>query len=167
MKNLKIALLLFVLPMLAFTTVHKYYVSVTSVEYVKEKEAIQITSRIFIDDFERLLRERYDAKITLDVENELSTIDMYVERYLKEKIQIEINGELMPFHYLGKEYEDEIIFVYLEIEGIKEVKRFEITNKVLMDLFAEQENIIRTNINGKNKSLLLRKGNVKGLLNFN
>ncbi|WP_452228568.1 MULTISPECIES: DUF6702 family protein [unclassified Lacinutrix] len=167
MKHLKFALLLLIIPALAFTTVHKYYVSVTKVEYVKEKESVQIISRIFIDDFERLLRERYDSEITLDIENELSTIDMYIERYLKEKIQIEINGELIPFHYLGKEYEDEIIFVYLEIEGVKEIKSFEITNKVLMDLFEEQENIIRTNINGKNKSLLLRKGKDTDVLNFN
>lgn len=167
MKNLKIALLLFVLPMLAFTTVHKYYVSVTKVEYVKEKESVQIISRIFIDDFEKLLRERYDEKITLDVEDEISTVNMYIERYLKDKLQININDKFENFNFVGKEYDEDIIFCYLEIEGIKEIKSFEITNRILMDIFEEQENIIRTNINGKNKSLLLRKGNDKGVLNFN
>ncbi|MDO6597780.1 peptidase E [Oceanihabitans sp. 2_MG-2023] len=167
MKNLKIALLLIVIPMLAFSAIHKYYVSVTKIEYVKEKEAIQIISRVFIDDFERLLRERYDENITLDVEDELSTINMYIERYLNEKIQIHINQKPTAFNFLGKEYEDEILIFYLEIEGIKEIQSFQITNTVLMDLFEEQENIIRTNINGKNKSILLRNGNAKGVLNFN
>ena len=167
MKNLRIALLLLVIPILAFTTVHKYYVSVTKIEYVKEKESLQIISRIFIDDFEKLLRERYDEKITLDIEDELSTVNMYIERYLKEKLQININDKPANIKYLGKEYEDDIIFCYLEIEGIKEIKSFQITNKILMDLFDEQENIIRININGKNKSFILKKGNDKGLLNFN
>jgi len=153
--------------MLAFTTVHKYYVSVTKVEYVKEKESVQIISRIFIDDFEKLLRERYDEKITLDVEDEISTVNMYIERYLKDKLQININDKFENFNFVGKEYDEDIIFCYLEIEGIKEIKSFEITNRILMDIFEEQENIIRTNINGKNKSLLLRKGNDKGVLNFN
>ncbi len=167
MKNLKFALLLLMIPVLAFTAVHKYYVSVTKVEYVKDKESVQIISRIFIDDFEKLLRERYDQKITLDVEDELSTVNMYIERYLKDKLQISINGKPENFNFVGKEYEEDIIFCYLEIEGIKEIKNFEITNRILMDIFEEQENIIRTNINGKNKSLLLRKGNDKGVLNFN
>ena len=166
MKHLKFALLLLIIPALAFTTVHKYYVSVTKVEYVKEKESVQIISRIFIDDFEKLLRERYDEKITLDIPDEISTIDMYIERYLKEKLQININGKPANFVFIGKEYEEDIIFCYLEIEGIKEIKSFEITNKILMDVFEEQENIIRTNINGKNKSLLLRKGKDTDVLNF-
>jgi hypothetical protein len=167
MKNLKFALVLLMIPMFAFTAVHKYYVSVTKVEYVKEKESVQIISRIFIDDFEKLLRERYDEKITLDVEDEISNVNMYIERYLKDKLQININGKFENFNFLGKEYEEDIIFCYLEIEGIKEIKSFQITNRILMDIFEEQENIIRTNINGKKKSLLLRKGNDKGVLNFN
>ena len=55
---------------------------------------------------------------------------------------------------------------YLEIEGVKEINSFEIQNLVLFDLYAEQQNIIRTNINSKNKSFILIKENDKGLLNF-
>lgn len=167
MKNLRIALLLIVIPLLAFTTVHKYYISVTQIEYIKEKEALQITSRIFIDDFEKLLRERYDEKITLDIEEEMSTVDMYIERYLKEKVLIDINNKPANFKFLGKEYEDDIVFCYIEIEGVKEVKSFQISNKILMDLFDEQENIVRININGKNKSFILTKQKNKAMLNFN
>jgi len=166
MKNLKIAILLLVIPALAFTVPHKYYVSVTSVEYVKEKESVQIISRIFIDDFENLLRKRYDDKITLAIQDELSTVNMYTERYLKEKLQIEINGKPVKLNFIGKEYEDDIMFCYLEIEGVKAINSIEITNKVLLDLFSEQENIIKCKINGKNKSFLLREGNISRLLNF-
>jgi len=166
MKNLKIAILLLVIPALAFTVPHKYYVSVTSVEYVKEKESVQIISRIFIDDFENLLRKRYDDKITLAIQDELSTVNMYTERYLKEKLQIEINGKPVKLNFIGKEYEDDIMFCYLEIEGVKTINSIEITNKVLLDLFSEQENIIKCKINGKNKSFLLREGNISRLLNF-
>ena len=95
---------------LSFTSVHKYYVSVTNIEYVKEKEAVQIISRIFIDDFEKLLRERYDENITLGAKDEISTIDAYIERYLAEKLKIDINGQASKFIYLGKEYEDDIVF---------------------------------------------------------
>ena len=154
------------LPLLAFTTAHKYYVSVTKIEYVKDKESVQIISRIFIDDFEKLLRERYDENITLNVKDELSTIDSYIERYLNEKLRIDINGQALNLTYLGKEYEDDIVFCYLEIEKIANIKSFEISNKILLDMFEEQENIVRTNINGKRKSFILKKGNDKGVLKF-
>ncbi|MGB1308442.1 MAG: DUF6702 family protein [Oceanihabitans sp.] len=167
MKTFKYAFLIIIIPLFAFTGAHKYYVSVTKIEYVKEKESVQIISRIFIDDFERLLRERYDPNITLNAEDELSTIDMYMQRYLKEKIKIDINKEPSNFNFIGKEYEDDIVFCYLEIEGVKAINSFQITNTLLQDIFEEQENIVRTNINGKNKSFILKKGNSKGMLNFN
>lgn len=167
MKILKFAIILLLMPALSFTSVHKYYVSVTNIEYVKEKEAVQIISRIFIDDFEKLLRERYDENITLGAKDEISTIDAYIERYLAEKLKIDINGQASKFIYLGKEYEDDIVFCYLEIERITNIKSFEISNKILLEMFEEQENIVRTNINGKRKSFILKNGNDKGVLNFN
>jgi hypothetical protein len=167
MKTLKFTFIFILLPLLAFTTVHKYYVSVTKIEYVKEKESVQIISRIFIDDFEKLLRERYDENIILNSENELSTIDLYIERYLADKLKIDINGKACKFNYLGKEYEDDIVFCYMEIEKIEYIKTFEISNAILLDMFDEQENIVRTNINGKRKSFILNNGNDKDVLNFN
>ena len=152
--------------LLAFTSVHKYYVSVTQIEYVKDQASVQIISRIFIDDFERLLRERYDEGITLDVPDELSTVDYYTEKYLKEKLSISIDGKIRELTFIGKEYEDDILFVYLEITGIEVINTMEISNEVLFDVYEEQQNVVRTKINDRNKSFILIKENAKGVLNF-
>ena len=42
-----------------FSFVHKYYVSITQIDFVEEQESVQITSRIFIDDLEDVFRERF------------------------------------------------------------------------------------------------------------
>lgn len=167
MKTIKILLVILVLPLFAYTTAHKFYVTVTQVNYIKEKQSVQIISRIFIDDFEELIRQRYDEDITLDASKEEMLIDFYIERYLQEKIQIKINDSIKKLVFIGKEYEDDIIYCYLEIENIKAIKSFEITNQILFDLFDEQQNIVRTNINSKNKSFILISQNDKGVLNFN
>lgn len=167
MKTIKILLVILVLPLLAYTTAHKFYVTVTQVNYIKEKQSVQIISRIFIDDFEELIRQRYDEDITLDASKEEMQIDFYIERYLQEKMQIKINDSIKKLVFIGKEYEDDIIYCYLEIENIKAIKSFEITNQILFDLFDEQQNIVRTNINSKNKSFILISQNDKGVLNFN
>ena len=167
MKAFKFVVLILLLPLLAYTTVHKFYVTVTQIEYIKEKQSLQIISRIFIDDFEALIRQRYDEDITLDASKEETQIDFYIEKYLKEKIQIKINDSIRNLVFIGKEYEDDIIYCYLEIENVTAIKSFEITNQILFDLFDEQQNIVKTKINSKNKSFILISQNDMGVLNFN
>lgn len=167
MKPLKISLLAITIIFLSFTAAHKYYVSVTQIEYIEEQESLQIITRIFIDDIEKLFRDRYDDNITLAGEEEPEIIDYYVEKYVKSKISIRINGKSMVMSFVGREYEDDIMYVYLEIENVKDIKSFEVSNQVLFDLYDEQQNIVRTKIYSKNKSFVLIAEKNKGLLNFN
>ena len=55
-------LLFLLLPLFAFTVAHKFYISVTNVGYSDKDKSLQITSRIFIDDMEKALMERYDIR---------------------------------------------------------------------------------------------------------
>ena len=167
MKFFRIVLLVGVLSFSAFTYLHKYYISVTQIEYVGEKQSVQIISRIFTDDFEKVLRERYDESITLDANKNETLIDSYIEKYLSEKIKIKIDGKDCQFKYLGKELDVDVVKVYLEIEGVKAISSFKITNKLLFDLFKDQKNMVKLNINSKKKSYLLTLQNDNALLNFN
>jgi len=166
MKKIKQLLFIIAFALFSFTSVHKYYVSITQIEYVKEKQSLQIISRIFVDDFEKLIRNRYDSNITLNNNEDEVIIDQYVKKYLLEKIDISINGQAKAISFIGKKYDDDIMYCYLEIENIASMKSFEIKNKVLFDLFDDQKNIVRTNINDKNKTFVLIPEKDKGLLNF-
>ena len=169
MKNgLKIVLLITVLvSTAAVTALHKYYVSVTQVEYIEEENSLQIISRIFVDDFEKLIRERYDESITLAEADEPEIVESYIERYIKEKFVIQIDGKSVSMNYLGKEYDNDIVYLYIEVTDLKEINTMEIRNEILFEIYEEQQNIIRTKIKGKHKSFILIKENAKGVLNFN
>lgn len=167
MKSLKIIIpVVFTLLLSSFTTLHKYYVSNTQIEYVKDKKAIQIITRVFIDDFENVLKERYDDMLSFDDKNS-RMIDVYTEKYLNEKLKISINGQAKSLIYIGKEIEMGIVKCYLEIEEVQSVNTITITNQLLYDLFTEQQNIIKLNINSKKKSYVLTKQNDNAMLNFN
>ena len=167
MKSLKIIIpVVFTLLLSSFATLHKYYVSNTQIEYVKDKKAIQIITRVFIDDFENVLKERYDDMLSFDDKNS-KMIDVYTEKYLNEKLKISINGEAKSLIYIGKEIEMGIVKCYLEIEEVQSVNTITITNQLLYDLFTEQQNIIKLNINSKKKSYVLTKQNDNAMLNFN
>lgn len=152
--------------LMSFSSIHKYYVSVTQIEYVEDQQSLQIISRIFIDDFEKLLRERYDESITLGIENEAKEALLYTEKYVREKFSISIDGKVQKLDFIGREYENDIMFVYLEIPELTTINTMEISNEILFELYGEQQNIIRTKIKGKNKSFILLKENAKGVLNF-
>tara|TARA_R110002050_G_scaffold104052_5_gene213283 strand:+ start:47390 stop:47893 length:504 start_codon:yes stop_codon:yes gene_type:complete len=167
MKSLKFLLIIFAIPLLAFTTLHKYYISVTQIDYIQEKQSVQITTRIFIDDIEKLLKDKYDANIELGIENESKTIDLYIETYLKEKIKIKINNENAHIVFIGKEYDADIMRCYLEIVDVKSIKSISIINQVLFNVFESQQNIIKTKINSKQKSFILTVKDANAVLNFN
>ena len=164
MNSIRVLVLAIVFPLLSFTVLHKYYVSLTEIEYVKEKKSVQIISRIFIDDFEKLLRERYDKSITLAIENEKESVNFYTKKYLKEKLKIEINNKPVVFNFLGKEYEDDMILCYLEIENIRHFSKIRVVNQILYEIYPGQQNIVRIKTDSINKSILLTKENDKGLL---
>ncbi|MGB6267420.1 MAG: DUF6702 family protein [Olleya sp.] len=166
MKALKYTLIVTLFTLFSFSSVHKYYVSITQIEYVKDKQSLQIISRIFVDDFEKLLRTRYDKTITLNDGEDETKIDSYIKKYLLEKIEIKINDQIKVISFIGKKYDDDIMHCYLEIENISSIKSFQIQNKVFYDVFDDQKNIVRTKINGKNKTFVLIPENDKGLLNF-
>jgi hypothetical protein len=166
MKIIKSLFVLAILTSLAFVSAHKYYVSITKIEYVKEKQSVQIITRVFIDDFEKLLKERFDSKITLNVNTNEEQIEAYIETYLLSRFKISINGAEPVMRFIGKEYDEDVVQCYLEIENVENIKTFEVENKVLFDAFSDQKNIVRTNINGKHKSFILIPENDKGMLNF-
>ena len=156
------------LPLFAFVTAHKFYLSVTNVNYSEEDRALQVTSRIFIDDFEKVLFERYGIEAKLATPNESKVADEYVEKYLRTKLVVEINGENAPYTYIGKRYDNDVVICYIEVPDVDlaQTKSIEIENELLTDLFDEQQNIVHFSIGDLKKSFVLVKSDTKGMLNL-
>jgi len=166
MKHLKKTLLIFLLPLVAFTTVHKFYVSVTNIKYAEKDDALQITSRVFIDDLEALLQERYEITGKLATENESKQADEYLEKYLRQKFQVEINGEEKKYELIGRKYDTDVCVFYLEVSKIdfSTINSIQIQNEILTDLYDEQQNVVHFKIKDKKKSFVLIKSDTKGML---
>ena len=167
MNRFKIVLLLLAFSFFSFTSIHKYYISVTQVEYVKDKKSVQIISRVFIDDLEKALRHNYDEKITLDENNDTEVTNAYLEKYINTNLKVSINKQPATLQFVGKEYDGDIVRFYLEVVGIQNVKSLEVSNEMLFAVCPDQQNIVKTKINSKQKSFILTTKNNSALLNFN
>ena len=163
--NFKKYLLLLIIPLLAFSA-HKYYLSLTQIEYKSDSKAVQITINFFIDDLEIALNNYYHINLQLTSKEELQNSEVYFKKYLKEKLHLKINDVAKKFNYIGKEYDADLVYFYLEIENIKEINTIEIQNKILTAHFPNQENLIKSKVGEKHKSILLNSKSDKGLLKF-
>ena len=166
MNYIKVAFVLILFPLLMSSSSHKFYVSTTNIEYVKEKKTLQIITKVFTEDIEQALQARYSPSITLDSNKETERDENFLRKYLLQKIKIKVNGMPVVLNYIGKEYDIDIAKIYFEIENISELKSIEIENKVLIDMFSEQQNIIHLKTPDSRRSLILDKANPKGVLNF-
>jgi len=167
-SNLKIIIFcLLIFPFLAGFVAHKFYVSTTKVEYVKERKSIQIISKIFVEDLELVLQERYSSRVQLDPKKETDLDQNYVLNYILQKLKFKINEKEAQLIYIGKEYDIDILNIYFEIEDVDSLESIRIENKILIDLFPEQQNIIHFSNEKNKRNLILDKNHPTGLLNFN
>ena len=163
----KFFFLLFVSVGLLSYNVHKYYLSLTQIKFKEEQKSVQIIINVFMDDIELALNKDYNIDLQLTTKTELKDNNVYFEKYLKDKLQFKINGEFQVYNYLGKEYDGDLVFFYLEIENIASITTIEVANNILTFHFPTQQNLIKSKVGEKNKSVLLTKENANSVLNFN
>ncbi|MCF2876409.1 MULTISPECIES: DUF6702 family protein [unclassified Tenacibaculum] len=163
MKKLFIVLL--IVPLLSFS-VHKYYIALTEIEYKEESQSVQMIMNVFMDDIETAINQDFNIDLQLSTKKELKNSDEYFLKYLRDHFKIHINDQNFDYNFIGKEYDGNIVYFYLEIENVSSVKSIEIHNDVLIKYFPDQQNLIKASIKKERKSLFLTKKNDKGLLKF-
>ena len=165
MRIKKQILLLLIVPLFAFTA-HKYYISLTQIEFNNSKNSIEVITNVFIDDIETVLNAIHSKKFKLDSKNELKNSDTYFNQYLQKHLAFKINGKSVEFQYLGKEYDGDVVFFYLEIKNIQSVTKIEVENSLLLKHFPKQQNLVKSKVNKKHKSALLTKRAQTGTLTY-
>jgi len=167
MNHLKrVIFLCLVLSCLSFNGTHKFYLSVTEAEYVEKSSSVQIITRLFVDDFQKLLQTRYDKEVELLREQNLAKNNVYIQQYFSKKLKINIQNKDLKLNFIGKRYEDDLIICYFEIENVKDFSSVKITNLLLTDLFEEQKNLVHFEKAGETESLMLVKDKPTGIMEF-
>ncbi len=163
---MKKILILFVgISLLSFTE-HKYYLALTEIEHNTKSNSIQMIMNVFMDDIELAINKEQGVDLKLTTKDEPKNVDEYFFNYLKDNFVVSVNNKKVSYNFIGKEYEDNIIYFYLEIDNVYKINSIEIENNVLISHFPEQQNLIKAKINNTKKSLFLTRENNKGLLNY-
>lgn len=131
---------------------HPFHVSNTEVSFNAKSKSLEITCRIFTDDFENILNKRFKSKIDLYTKSQVKEMNAFVKSYLETNLKFMVDGKVVKYNYLGFENDHEATNVYLEIGNSPPFKTLGVDNSILYDLFEDQMNILHVEKNGNRKS---------------
>ncbi len=139
-----------------FFLAHPLHISISEINYSEKDKALQITSRIFIDDLEQSIRDkRQEQELDLLSPKNGLTTDQLVNAYLQEHFKIKLDGKARPLKLLGHEIEDVAIICYIEVENVRKVKSMDVFNDLITETYGDQSNIVHVTFNGPVKSVRL------------
>ena len=140
--------------------VHPFHISVCEIEHNADEKILQITHHIFLDDLEDALNEKYNTRMDIIHPKDRSERDRMVKEYVTANFFVEVDGRQKGLIYLGHEIEEDAIYCYISVPGIKKMKKIKITNTILMEKFDDQVNLVHVQYQGEIKSMKLVKSNI-------
>ena len=96
----------------------------------------------------------------------LNIIFFCVFEYFNHIIKFFINNKPVQYNFIGKEYEGDLVYFYLEIELKEDPLSLKVINTLLFDYFEQQQNVIKFKNGSKRQSKILSIDTNKALLNF-
>jgi hypothetical protein len=134
---------------------HPFHVSVVEVNHNAADKTLEISCKIFTDDFEKVLAQNYKAKVDLINPPDKAAMDTLVKKYILSHLSISADGKPLILSYIGFERENEAVFGYVKADNIPSVKKIDIINKLMHDLFTDQLNLMHVIVGGNRKSTKL------------
>ncbi len=155
--------------LVGFLTFHPFHVSVTEMEHNPKEQTLEIAIKLFADDLDKALEKSYGKKYLLGTEKEKPGADEALYKYVKESLSIQIDGQVYPLKWLGRDNEgkaEPVIWLYVYAENVSKVSSIQVNNELLTELFSDQSNLVHVKVQKQTKSMYLSKSNHKAVLVF-
>lgn len=155
----------------SFSFLHPIHISISEVSYSEKDKSLQVMHKIFYDDLENDIERIEKAagrevNLRLGLDKEHPQADEYIRKYVENHFKIVADSKTFTGTYLGKEFETDAVWIYIEIEKVKAPKKLELSDTILMDLHEDQSNFVHFNIANQKKSLRFQKGNERQQVSF-
>jgi hypothetical protein len=146
--------------------IHPLYISVVDVVHNSNDKILEITTKIYTDDFEAALKK--SQGITLDLINpsDKAVADNAVKNYITNHLGFFVDGKAQALTYIGYEKKDASIWAYFQINQSAAPKNVKFSCNILYELYEKQNNILHCTVGGKEKSQRLSNPTKEYLFNF-
>ena len=137
------------------TAKHPIFVSVTEIEHNAKEKTLEISCKIFTDDFEKALHQTYKTYVDLLQPKDKNAMNKLVADYVQKHLLLKVDGKIVALQFIGYEQNEEGIVSFYQVNNIAALKKLDITDNILFEYKKEQISIIHTNVNGNKKSTKL------------
>jgi hypothetical protein len=134
---------------------HPFYVTVTQVTDNAKEKILEITCKLFTDDFEKQLRKNYNGRVDLLGESNKETMEKLVSVYITGHLQVAADGKACALQFVGFEKDEEAVDCYFQVNNIVVDKMISVTDNILFDYKPEEVNIVHVTVRGTRKSTQL------------
>ncbi len=138
--------------LLSFNTPHKFYTSITQLEYNTKTQSYEIIMNVFTDDWEKVLSEINQKAIKLDQPG----AEKLSEEYLNSMLVMKYKEKKLNYKFIGQELEKDILKIYLELPHKFIPKGLFIKNDCLIAEFDGQINIVNTLLMMERKTYIFK-----------
>jgi hypothetical protein len=163
---LKFYLLGLLIPYVSGSCSHAFHISISEIEYNSDKERIEVVQTIFIDDLEDALKKWSGEKVDLLNPVDMAELVAMIGRYLQDKFDLSVNGQLLAMDYLGAEIDGDVMYCYSSFPFNEKPVKVKVNNSILTQLFTDQSNIIHITVGKETKNLNLNSENSSGIVAF-
>lgn len=131
---------------------HPFHVGVVTIEHNASEQAMELTCKLFTDDFENALRKHFNVPVDLTSPARHADMDSLIARYLRTELILTINGKKQAGRYLGFEQDKEATYAYVEYPGVAKLTSLQADCGLMYELFTDQVNIFHVMVGGQRKS---------------
>ena len=135
-----------------FAFVHPFFISMTEVNYNSPAKTVEVSVRIFADDFEKALSNNCHCKMDLSHPVNKASTDKMVSEYISKHVSIAVDGKPVMLQYGGYKMEEGSVWSYFEVKNIATVKKIDINNNLLYEYNTSQINMVHIKANGKEQT---------------
>ncbi len=118
---------------------HRIHAGLTTIEVGHDPSELQITHRLYIHDFEKLILAELHHGWAEDAQS-----SQFVAKYCQNHFALAFDGKLAELRFIGMESEAEFVYVYFTTPTPKAFGKTVVWSTLLLDQFPKQINL--TNI---------------------
>jgi len=138
-------------------TNHPFYITVTEINHNAKDKTLEISCKMFLDDFEKTLRDVTKTEVDLSNVKDKAKVNKIISDYISSHLLLKVDGKPVTLQFVGFEKESEAAWCYVQVNNVPSVKQLEIKNTLLFEEFDSQISIMHVTVNGTRKSTRLNK----------
>lgn len=136
--------------LLCSSWLHPIHVSVSNVDLDPVAGKVELSVKIFADDFQDLILHKYGVQLNLVEQEDPGDKISAVNEYIQEALQLVFNGkETADLQFVDAELNEEAIWLFYRYEHPGKIRKVDIVNRIMLEKFKDQTNLMIVTFNEK------------------